>query len=54
MPRPMKGTLVGLTTGALITLRPTQLEKMFLTSFFGPKPILKCQERHFLLEMNRA
>ena len=40
----MKVSLVVLTTRAQINLRPSQLKKMFLTSFFGPKPFLKCQE----------
>ena len=43
MTRPMKVSLVVLTTRAPITLRPTQLKQMFLTSFFGPKPFLKCE-----------
>lgn len=51
MTAPMKVSLVMLTTRTPITLRPTQLKQMFLTSFFGPKPFLKCQEtRAFLLQ----
>jgi hypothetical protein len=49
----MKVSLVMLTTRAPITLRLTQLEQIFLTSFFGPKPFLKCQETQaFLLDHN--
>ena len=53
MTRPMKVSLVVLTAGAPITLRPTQLKEMFLTSFFSPKPLLKGQETQtFLLHNN--
>jgi hypothetical protein len=53
MPRPMKVSLVVPATGAPVTLRPTQVKKMFLTSFFGTKPFLKCQETQtFLLHNN--
>ena len=52
MTRPMQVSLVVLTTRAPITLGPTQLKKMFLTSFFGPKPFLKRQETQAFLLYN--
>jgi len=52
MSRPMKVSLVVLTTGAPITLRPPQGKKMFLTSFFAPKPLLEFQETQTFLLHN--
>ena len=44
--------LVMLTARAPITLRPTQLKNMFLTSSFAPKPNLKRQETSAFLSHN--
>ena len=52
MTRPMKVSLLVLTARAPITLRPTQVKEMFLTGFFSPKPLLKCQETQAFLLHN--
>ena len=52
MTRPMQVSSVVLTARAPITLRPTQIKAMFLTSFFGPKPFLKRQETQAFLLHN--